>query len=199
MQTHRIVFEEFLVETHDGANEVAYVYSKNAAHWHHLAARQLALKPEAVGGQAYFISNGRDGVITCRELRKNIVGRRIKPVKVTFALTETVRGRLAFAPCRPPRYLFGSSRTHAPSPRPPRRTRSRAQIRRGIFLGNAIFDWATAGRVQHHILMCVKNAMPYTLWNGRFDCSRGAELLGYEPLYTMQQAYDDLAREIQGC
>jgi hypothetical protein len=44
--------------------------------------------------------------------------------------------------------------------------------------------------------MCNQNAMPYTIWDGPFDCSKGAAMFGYKPLYTMEQAYEELVREI---
>ena len=69
-------------------------------------------------------------------------------------------------------------------------------MRQVIFFGNAVVEWVTAGRVQHHILMCNQNAMPYTIWDGPFDCSKGAAMFGYKPLYTMEQAYEELVREI---
>ena len=68
-----------------------------------------------------------------------------------------------------------------------------------IFLGNAVFDWCTAGRINHHILSCNKNAMPYTLTDGPFDASKGMKTFGYKPLFTMEEAYADLARDLKIC
>ena len=90
LQTERIAYEDILAQTHDGENRTAFVYCKNAAHWHYLAAKTLAQNP-AVGGQAYFISNGEDGVVPVKAMRAGIVKHRKKPIKFDFSLTPTVR------------------------------------------------------------------------------------------------------------
>jgi hypothetical protein len=91
LQTHRVAYDQYLVATHEGANRVAYVYAKNAAHWHYLAAKALAERPAAVAGQPYFISNGDDGVVTVKVMRDGIIAHRTKPLLRTITLTETVR------------------------------------------------------------------------------------------------------------
>jgi len=85
------VHEAYVVQTHEGLNRVAYVYCKNAAHWHALAAKALAEKPEQAGGQAYFISNGDDGVVTVKELRDGIFRHRTRPYKYNTYMTNWVR------------------------------------------------------------------------------------------------------------
>jgi nucleoside-diphosphate-sugar epimerase len=69
-------------------------------------------------------------------------------------------------------------------------------MRRAIFLGNALVDWCTAGRINHFALSYNLNAMPYTVTEAPFDCSKGAARLGYTPLYTMEEAYADICREL---
>ena len=80
-----------MIQTHEGLNCVAYVYCKNAAHWHALAAKALAEKPEQAGGQGYFISNGEDGVVTVKELRDGIFRHRTRSYKYNTYLTNWVR------------------------------------------------------------------------------------------------------------
>jgi hypothetical protein len=81
------------VQTHEGLNRVAYVYCKNAAHWHALAAKALVEKPEQAGGQGYFITNGEDGIVTVKELRDGIFRYRTRQYKYNTCMTNWVRLR----------------------------------------------------------------------------------------------------------
>jgi len=69
-------------------------------------------------------------------------------------------------------------------------------MQRSFYLFNAFFDWYTAGYARGDIFMLNQLAIFYTEVEAKLDCTRLAKLIGYKQLYTMEQAFDDIKKEL---
>jgi hypothetical protein len=201
-----MVAKEQVTFLDDGLLQVSHIYVKNLAHWMALAAtvraaaparliyvrdgscvcgiQALAKRPSEVGGEALFVTNALDEQrVAYATLREGLFKRRRLPPPQQIVLSHYV---CASAPLQPVLPFILPLAWAWPRRQP------RAAIAFFLTVLEAV-DWLTAGTIKHEVMQLNWNTDFFCRVDGSLDATRGARLLGYTPLYTLEQSLDDIA------